>query len=241
MDAVRDMTGPLAEQRRPLRELHQCAGRAARRRRAVRRASSPAPGDVVTVPAGVTIMDTLRAHGCRIASSCETGTCGTCRTRLLAGIADHRDLVLADDERADNIMVCVSRAKSGRAHARLVMARTTSTRRHRTWARVHANAADVRRAIRRMTLAGAADPRPEARHRFESDFGVRTHANDRSVVRRSVDSMRSMSRARTSSTASTRWQPPAPASMCWWKSRWRSRSPMAQTMIDAAQRARAST
>ena len=27
----------------------------------------------------------------------------------------------------------------------------------------------------RITLAGAADPRPEARHRFESDFGERTH------------------------------------------------------------------
>ena len=32
------------------------------------------------------------------------------RTRLLAGEADHRDFVLADDERARQVMICVSRA-----------------------------------------------------------------------------------------------------------------------------------
>jgi phthalate 4,5-dioxygenase reductase subunit len=57
-------------------------------------------------------LEVLRAHGIEVPSSCETGTCGTCRTKLLAGVADHRDLVLAEHERADNIMICVSRAKS---------------------------------------------------------------------------------------------------------------------------------
>jgi phthalate 4,5-dioxygenase reductase subunit len=46
-----------------------------------------------------------------VPSSCETGTCGTCRTKMLAGEADHRDLVLAEHERKDTIMICVSRAK----------------------------------------------------------------------------------------------------------------------------------
>jgi phthalate 4,5-dioxygenase reductase subunit len=55
----------------------------------------------------------LRDHGLDVPSSCESGTCGTCRTRLISGEADHRDLALADDERATNIMVCVSRARSG--------------------------------------------------------------------------------------------------------------------------------
>jgi phthalate 4,5-dioxygenase reductase subunit len=111
MDAVRDMTGHW-----PTSAIHfesftnaQAAPRVDDAPFDVRLARS---GDIVTVPAHVTIMDALRAHGCRVASSCETGTCGTCKTRLLAGIADHRDMVLADDERADNIMVCVSRAKS---------------------------------------------------------------------------------------------------------------------------------
>jgi phthalate 4,5-dioxygenase reductase component len=69
-------------------------------------------GDVVEVPPGVTILEALRAHGLDVPSSCESGTCGTCRTKLLAGEADHRDLALADYEHADNIMVCVSRARS---------------------------------------------------------------------------------------------------------------------------------
>jgi phthalate 4,5-dioxygenase reductase subunit len=69
-------------------------------------------GDTVEVPVGTTILEALRAHGLIVPSSCESGTCGSCRTRLLAGEADHRDLVLAGSERADNIMVCVSRARS---------------------------------------------------------------------------------------------------------------------------------
>ncbi len=67
-------------------------------------------GKVIDVPADKTILEILRAHGLDVPSSCETGTCGTCRTKLLAGQADHRDLFLPDHERADNIMICVSRA-----------------------------------------------------------------------------------------------------------------------------------
>jgi phthalate 4,5-dioxygenase reductase subunit len=69
-------------------------------------------GDVVDVPASKTILEVLREHGLEVPSSCETGTCGTCRTKLLAGEADHRDLVLHEHERADTIMICVSRARS---------------------------------------------------------------------------------------------------------------------------------
>jgi phthalate 4,5-dioxygenase reductase subunit len=69
-------------------------------------------GGSYEVPVGQSILQTLHEHGHRCASSCESGTCGTCRTKLLEGEADHRDLVLAERERADNIMICVSRAKS---------------------------------------------------------------------------------------------------------------------------------
>jgi phthalate 4,5-dioxygenase reductase subunit len=69
-------------------------------------------GDVIDVPTTKTILEALREHGLEVPSSCETGTCGTCRTKLLAGEADHRDLVLAEHERADSIMICVSRARS---------------------------------------------------------------------------------------------------------------------------------
>ncbi|HSP49249.1 MAG TPA: PDR/VanB family oxidoreductase [Pseudolabrys sp.] len=69
-------------------------------------------GDIVDVPTTKTILEALRDHGLEVPSSCETGTCGTCRTKLLAGEADHRDLVLAEHERADTIMICVSRART---------------------------------------------------------------------------------------------------------------------------------
>ena len=69
-------------------------------------------GAVVDVPVGTTILEAMRAQGHDAPSSCESGTCGTCRTRLLEGQADHRDLVLAEEEHADNIMLCVSRARS---------------------------------------------------------------------------------------------------------------------------------
>jgi phthalate 4,5-dioxygenase reductase subunit len=52
----------------------------------------------------------MRDAGHDAPSSCESGTCGTCRTRLVSGQADHRDLVLMEEEKADQIMICVSRA-----------------------------------------------------------------------------------------------------------------------------------
>jgi phthalate 4,5-dioxygenase reductase subunit len=69
-------------------------------------------GEMIEVPAGVTILDAMRARGLDVPSSCETGTCGTCRYLLIEGEADHRDLVLSDEQRQKAIMICVSRAKS---------------------------------------------------------------------------------------------------------------------------------
>ncbi len=69
-------------------------------------------GRVIPVSADQSILQALRAAGLHVTSSCESGTCGSCRTGLLGGQAEHRDLVLSDDEKASNIMVCVSRAVS---------------------------------------------------------------------------------------------------------------------------------
>lgn len=68
----------------------------------------------VQVEVGQSILEALRAAGIPASSSCESGTCGTCRTTLISGEVDHRDSVLFDDERESQIMICVSRAKSGR-------------------------------------------------------------------------------------------------------------------------------
>ena len=70
-------------------------------------------GAALTVPVGSTILEVMRAHGLHAPSSCESGTCGTCKTRLVSGDVDHRDLVLSPAERTNALMVCVSRAKAG--------------------------------------------------------------------------------------------------------------------------------
>ena len=110
MQAVRDMTGHWSPSAVHFEAFTEAAEQKPDDRPfMVRLARS---GDRVEVPVGITILEALRAHGLDVPSSCESGTCGTCRTRLIAGEADHRDLVLGDDERAANIMVCVSRARS---------------------------------------------------------------------------------------------------------------------------------
>jgi len=111
LEAVRDMTGHW-----PLFAVHfesfldaQAQARPEDREFTAVLASS---GARVPVPPGVSILEAMRKLGHDAPSSCESGTCGTCKTRLLAGDADHRDLVLAEDEKADWIMICVSRALS---------------------------------------------------------------------------------------------------------------------------------
>ncbi|MNJ99151.1 Phthalate dioxygenase reductase [compost metagenome] len=71
-------------------------------------------GGTYPVPAGVTIIEALAAHGIQVDTSCEQGVCGTCLTGVLEGTPDHRDVYLTDAEKksCDKIMPCVSRAKS---------------------------------------------------------------------------------------------------------------------------------
>jgi phthalate 4,5-dioxygenase reductase subunit len=68
---------------------------------------------LIDVPADRTILEAIRDAGEKTVSSCESGTCGTCKCRLVEGDVDHRDMVLMDEEKADRIMICVSRARSG--------------------------------------------------------------------------------------------------------------------------------
>jgi phthalate 4,5-dioxygenase reductase component len=70
-------------------------------------------GQTLDVPADRSILEAMRDAGFKTVSSCESGTCGTCKTGLLEGEADHRDMVLMDEEKADKIMICVSRACPG--------------------------------------------------------------------------------------------------------------------------------
>lgn len=61
-----------------------------------------------------TVSQALLEHGFDVPVSCEQGICGTCITRVVSGIPDHRDVFMTDEERALNnqFTPCCSRAKS---------------------------------------------------------------------------------------------------------------------------------
>lgn len=71
-------------------------------------------GQVFEIPADKTVVQVLESHGIDIAMSCEQGICGTCLTRVLEGVPDHRDLFLTENEQAlnDQFTPCCSRSKS---------------------------------------------------------------------------------------------------------------------------------
>jgi vanillate O-demethylase ferredoxin subunit len=73
-------------------------------------------GSSVFVPEHSTILDAMLAAGIAVEHSCLEGVCGTCETKVLEGIPDHRDMVLSAPERASNrtMMICCSGSKTGR-------------------------------------------------------------------------------------------------------------------------------
>ena len=110
MDAVRDMSGHWPHANVHFESFTE--GGAPQANDAPFRVRLERDGRSFEIPVGKTILGVLREAGVSVASSCESGSCGTCRTRLLAGEADHRDLVLMPDEAADHVMICISRAKT---------------------------------------------------------------------------------------------------------------------------------
>lgn len=68
------------------------------------------------VPADQSIVDVLDETGIAILTSCREGVCGTCETKVLDGVPDHRDSILSEEERrnGETMMVCVSRSLSPR-------------------------------------------------------------------------------------------------------------------------------
>ena len=110
MESVRDMTGHWSPSNVHFESFNEGGGvRPDDQPFKVRLAKT---GLAFEVPVGKSILAALREHGGNCASSCESGTCGTCRTGLVSGTADHRDMVLMPEEMKMHIMVCVSRAKS---------------------------------------------------------------------------------------------------------------------------------
>jgi ferredoxin-NADP reductase/predicted pyridoxine 5'-phosphate oxidase superfamily flavin-nucleotide-binding protein len=63
-----------------------------------------------------TVLEAIEAAGIAVPASCRAGTCGTCATKVLEGLPDHRDSALTPEERtqAGLMCVCVSRALTPR-------------------------------------------------------------------------------------------------------------------------------
>jgi ferredoxin-NADP reductase len=71
-------------------------------------------GATVSVAADETLLAALQRSGVRAPYSCQQGFCGTCRTRVIDGVVQHRDTLLTTPERAAGMMLtCVSRAPAG--------------------------------------------------------------------------------------------------------------------------------
>jgi ferredoxin-NADP reductase len=71
-------------------------------------------GETVEVQSGQTILEALLERGIDVPYSCTEGICSTCETRVIAGIPDHRDMILSKEQKESNklIMICCSRSKT---------------------------------------------------------------------------------------------------------------------------------
>jgi ferredoxin-NADP reductase len=66
---------------------------------------------VLSVPANRSALDVMLDRDSTTAYSCQQGFCGTCKVKVLGGQVDRRGRTVEGD---DEMLVCVSRAKSGR-------------------------------------------------------------------------------------------------------------------------------
>lgn len=62
------------------------------------------------IPNDKSIVQVLREHGIDVPTSCESGLCGTCRTRYLEGTPEHRDYILDEAERRSDVLICCARS-----------------------------------------------------------------------------------------------------------------------------------
>lgn len=69
-------------------------------------------GQVLEVPADVSMLSVLEQHGFRVPSKCVEGVCGTCEIGYRSGKVIHRDVVLGPKARQQRLMPCVSRTAS---------------------------------------------------------------------------------------------------------------------------------
>jgi reductive dehalogenase len=67
-------------------------------------------GREVRVSADEAATDALREAGIHVDVKCSDGICGVCKCGVISGAVDHRDFVLSKAQRADQMILCQSRA-----------------------------------------------------------------------------------------------------------------------------------
>ena len=70
-------------------------------------------GQKISVTRAESIIDALARSGIDIPTSCQSGLCGTCKTRYISGDVDHGDCILSDAEHQEYLTPCISHIKSG--------------------------------------------------------------------------------------------------------------------------------
>lgn len=77
------------------------------------RATVTRTGEVLGVPAGVSLLARLLQAGYPVPSMCRRGVCGECRIPVRAAALQHRDYVLTDEEKDEghSMICCVSRGE----------------------------------------------------------------------------------------------------------------------------------
>ncbi|MCG8556795.1 MAG: PDR/VanB family oxidoreductase [Proteobacteria bacterium] len=67
-------------------------------------------GAQFSVPNDKSIAEVLNENGIAVETSCNSGLCGTCKTRYLKGEVEHHDLILSPEEQQECLTLCCSRA-----------------------------------------------------------------------------------------------------------------------------------
>ena len=70
-------------------------------------------GQKITLTRSESIIDALARSGIEIPTSCQSGLCGTCKTRYISGDVEHGDCILSDAEHLEFLTPCISHIKSG--------------------------------------------------------------------------------------------------------------------------------
>jgi vanillate O-demethylase ferredoxin subunit len=70
-------------------------------------------GQTITLTRSESIIDALARSGIDVPTSCQSGLCGTCKTRYISGDVEHGDYILSDAEHQEYLTPCISHIKSG--------------------------------------------------------------------------------------------------------------------------------